>query len=407
MSYAKTLRCRKCGREYPLEPLNLCDFCFSPLEVSYDYKSMAKAVSQAKIAKGPPSMWRYIDLLPVDGDVVDIGTGFTPLVKADNLGKEVGLDKLYIKNDCLNPTYSFKDRVVSVAITKAREFGFDTVACASTGNLAASVAAHATKANMKSYVFVPSNVEPGKLTGIAIYNPVLMTVEGSYDDINRLCSQLAQKYNWGFININLRPYYAEGSKTLGYEVAEQLKWHAPDCVVAPAASGLLFTRIWKSLDELSMLGLIQPVNTHMYVTQAAGSSPIVNAFQAGTLQVHPVKPNTIAKSIAIGNPADGYYALRVARQSGGGACAVTDKEVVEGMKLLAGTEGIFAEAAGGVVIAGLRKLVTSGIIKKDELTAAFITGAGLKTQEAVAEVVHPLVIQPTLESFEEVLGKCT
>jgi len=406
LSYAIALRCRKCGREYPLEPRNLCDFCFSPLEVSYDYKSVAKAVSREKIVEGPPSMWRYRDLLPVDGNVVDIGTGFTPLVKADNLGQELGLDKLYIKNDCLNPTYSFKDRVVSVAITKAREFGFDTVACASTGNLAASVAAHAAKANIKSYVFVPSDVELGKLRGIAIYNPFLVTVKGSYDDVNRLCSQLAQRYNWGFININLRPYYAEGSKTLGYEVAEQLGWCAPDCVVAPAASGLLFTRIWKSLDELSMLGLIQPVNTHMYVTQAAGSSPIVNAFQTGILHVHPVKPNTIAKSIAVGNPADGYYALRVARQSGGGACAVTDDEVVEGMMLLAQTEGIFAETAGGVVIAGLRKLVTSGTIKRNELTVAFITGAGLKTQEVIAEKVHPLVIQPTLESFEEVLGKC-
>jgi len=405
VSYATALRCRKCGREYPLEPLNLCDFCFSPLEVSYDYKSVAKAVSREKIIEGPPNMWRYKDLLPVDGDVVDIGTGFTPLVKATRLGRELELNELYIKNDCLNPTYSFKDRVVAVAITKAREFGFDTVACASTGNLAASVAAHAAKANIKSYVFVPADVEPGKLTGIAIYNPVLVTVEGSYDDVNRLCSQLAQRYNWGFININLRPYYAEGSKTLGYEVAEQLGWRAPDCVVAPAASGLLFTRIWKSLDELSMLGLIQPVNTHMYLSQAAGCSPIVNAFQAGTLHVHPVKPNTIAKSIAIGNPADGYYALRVARQSGGAACAVTDEEVVEGMKLLAETEGIFAEAAGGVVIAVLRKLATSGIIKRDELTVAFITGTGLKTQEAVADVVHPLLIQPTLESFEEVLGK--
>ncbi|NWF77900.1 MAG: threonine synthase [Chloroflexi bacterium] len=405
MSYAIALRCRKCGREYPLEPLNLCDFCFSPLEVIYDYKSISKAVSREKIIKGPPSMWRYKDLLPVDDDIVDIGTGFTPLVKADNLEQALGLEKLYIKNDCLNPTYSFKDRVVSIAITKAREFGFDTVACASTGNLAASVAAHAAKANIKSYVFVPSDVEPSKLTGIAIYNPVLVIVRGSYDDVNRLCSQLAQKYDWGFININLRPYYAEGSKTLGYEVAEQLGWLAPDCVVAPAASGLLFTRIWKSLDELSMLGLIQPVNTHMYVTQAAGSSPIVNAFEAGTLHVHPVKPNTIAKSIAIGDPADGYYALRVARQSGGGACAVTDEEMVAGMKLLAETEGIFAETAGGVVIAGLRKLVTSGVIKKDELTVAFITGAGLKTQEVIAGEVRPIVIQPNLESFEEIFGK--
>jgi len=405
LSCAIALRCRKCGREYPLEPLNLCDFCFSPLEVNYDYKSIAEVMSRERITEGPSNMWRYRELLPVDDNVVDIGTGFTPLVKADNLGRELGLDKLYIKNDCLNPTYSFKDRVVSVAITKAREFGFDTVACASTGNLAASVAAHAAKANMKSYVFVPFDVEPSKLTGIAIYNPVLMTVKGSYDDVNRLCSQIAQRYSWGFININLRPYYAEGSKTLGYEVAEQLGWLAPDCVVAPAASGLLFTRIWKSLDELSMLGLIQPVNTHMYITQAAGSSPIVNAFEAGILQVHPVKPNTIAKSIAIGNPADGYYALRVARQSGGGACAVTDEEVVEGMRLLAETEGIFAETAGGVVIAGLRKLVTSRMIRKNELTVAFITGAGLKTQEVIAEGVHPVVIQPTLESFEEVLGK--
>jgi threonine synthase len=366
---------------------------------------MAGAVSREKLASGPLSIWRYHDLLPVEDEVVDIGTGFTPLVKADNLGRELGLDSLYIKNDCLNPTYSFKDRVVSVAVTKAREFGFDTIACASTGNLAASVAAHAAKANMKAYVFVPSDLEPGKLVGTAIYNPVLVTVQGNYDDVNRLCARLAQRYNWGFININLRPYYAEGSKTLGYEVTEQLGWRAPDCVVAPAASGLLFTRIWKGLDELSMLGLIEPVNTHMYVTQAAGSSPIVNAFEAGTLHVHPVTPDTIAKSIAIGNPADGYYALRVARQSGGGASAVTDKETIAGMKLLAQTEGIFAEAAGGVVIGALKKLAASGVIKRNELTVAFITGAGPRTQEVVSDIVQPLVVQPTPESFEEVLGK--
>ncbi len=405
MSYVRVLSCRKCGREYPVKPMNLCDFCFSPLEVVYDYKAMAKAVSRKKLSSGPASMLRYRDLLPVDGEVVDIGTGFTPLVKADSLGRELGLEQLYIKNDCLNPTYSFKDRVVSVAITKAREFGFDTVACASTGNLAASVAAHAAKANMKAHVFIASDVEQGKLVGIAIYDPILIAVDGSYDDVNRLCTKVAESYNWGFININLRPYYAEGSKTLGYEVAEQLGWRAPECVVAPAASGLLFTRIWKGLDELSMLGLIEPVNTHMYVTQAAGCSPIVNAFEAGSLHVHPVKPNTVAKSIAIGNPADGYYALRVARQSGGAACAVTDEELVGGMKLLAQTEGIFAETAGGVVVAGLKKLAASGAIKKGELTVAFITGAGLKTQEAVADVVRPLVIKPTLESFEEVLGE--
>jgi len=348
-------------------------------------------------------MWRYRDLLPVEGEAIDIGTGFTPLVKADNLGRELGLDHLYIKNDCLNPSYSFKDRVVSVAVTKAREFGFDSVACASTGNLAASVAAHAAKANMKAYVFVPADVESGKLVGAAIYDPVLVTVDGSYDDVNRLCSQLAKRHNWGFININLRPYYAEGSKTLGYEVVEQLGWRAPDCVVAPAASGLLFTRIWKSLDELSMLSLIEPVNTHMYVAQAAGSSPIVNAFQAGSLHVHPVEPHTIAKSIAIGNPADGYYALRVARQSGGGACAVTDEEAIAGMRLLAQSEGIFAEAAGGVVIGALRKLAASGVIKRKEFTVAFITGAGPRTQEIVADIIQPFTVRPTVESVEEVL----
>jgi len=403
VSHAITLRCRKCGREYPLEPLNLCEFCFSPLEVNYDYKSMAEMVNREKLSEGPPSMWRYRDMLPVEGEAVDIGTGFTPLTKADNLGRELGLDQLYIKNDGLNPSYSFKDRVVSVAATKAREFGFDAIACASTGNLAASVAAHAAKANMKAYVFVPADVESGKLVGAAIYNPVLITVDGNYDDVSRLCRELTKRFHWGFININLRPYYAEGSKTLGYEVAEQLGWHAPDCVVAPAASGLLFTRIWKGLDELSMLGLIEPVNTHMYVAQAAGSSPIVNAFEAGSLHVYPVEPNTIAKSIAIGNPADGYYALRVARQSGGGACAVTDEEAIEGMKLLAQTEGIFAEAAGGVVIGALKKLAASGTIKRNELAVAVITGAGPRTQEILTDIVKPLAVQPTLESVEEAL----
>lgn len=404
MSYATTLRCRKCGREYPLEPRNLCEFCFSPLEVNYDYKAMAETVSREKIAEGPFTMWRYRDLLPVESEVIDIGTGFTPLTKADNLGRELGLDNLYLKNDCLNPSYSFKDRVVSVAATKAREFGFDAIACASTGNLAASVAAHAAKANMKAYVFVPSDVEAGKLIGTAIYNPVLITVDGSYDDVNKLCRELTEKYTWGFININLRPYYAEGSKTVGFEIAEQLGWRAPDCVVAPAASGLLFTRIWKGLEELSMLGLIEPVNTHMYVAQAAGSSPIVNAFQAGTIHVHPVKPNTIVKSIAIGNPADGYYALRVARQSNGGAMAATDEEAIAGIKLLAQTEGIFAEAVGGVVIGALKKLAAAGSIKRDELTVAVLTGAGPRTQETLSDSVHSINIKPTLASLEEALS---
>lgn len=404
MSYATVLRCRKCGKEYPLDPINLCDFCLSPLEVVYDYKAMAKGLSRKKLARGPFNMWRYRDLLPAEGEVVDLGTGFTPLVKADNLGREIGLDQLYIKNDCLNPTYSFKDRVVSVAATKAKEFGFEAIACASTGNLAASVAAHAAKAKLKAFVFVPADVESGKLVGAAIYNPVLLTVDGSYDDVSRLCREVAEKYRWGFINISLRPYYAEGSKTLSYEAVEQLEWRTPDCVVAPAASGLMFTRIWKGLDELSMLGLIEPVNTHMFVAQAAGCSPIVNAFQSGTLHVNPVEPNTIVKSIAIGNPADGYDALRVARQSGGGACAVTDEEAIAGVKLLAQTEGIFAEAAGGVVIGVLKKLAASGAIKRNELTVAFITGAGPRTQEILSDMVHPLNIKPTFESLEAALG---
>lgn len=405
MSYATALRCRKCGQEYPVEARSRCEVCLSSLEVSYDYQAMAKVVSRKKLAQGPHSMWRYKALLPVDGEVVDIGTGFTPLVKADRLGGELGLDELYIKNDCLNPTYSFKDRPVSVAITKAREFGFDTVACASTGNLAASVAAHAAKAGMKAYVFVPADVGPGKLIGTAIHNPVLVTVKGNYDDVNRLCARLVERYDWGFININLRPYYAEGSKTLGYEVVEQLGWRAPDCVVYPAASGLSFTRIWKGLGELAVLGLIGPVQTHMYLAQALGSSPIVNAVQSGSLHVHPVKPDTIARSIAIGNPTDGDYALTVVRKSGGGACAVTDEEILAGVKLLAQTEGIFAEPVGGVVIAVLKKLAAAGVIKRDELTVAFITGAGPRTQEILADIVQPFTVEPNLASFEEVVGK--
>lgn len=404
MSYAKALRCRKCGREYSLEPKNLCDFCLSPLEVTYDYQAIAKELTRDKLDKGPLSMWRYRDLLPTDGPEVDLGTGYTPLVKAANLGRKLGLNNLYIKNDSQNPTYSFKDRVVSVAMTKALQFGFDTVACASTGNLAASVAAHAAKANLRACVFVPADLELGKLVSTAIYNPTLVTVEGSYDDTNRLCAQLLQKYKWGFININLRPYYAEGSKTLAFEVCQQLGWRTPDAIISPAASGLLFTRIWKGLQEFSMLGLIGQVDTHMYVAQAAGSSPIVKAYEAGSMHVNPVKPDTIARSIAIGNPADGYYALMVARQSGGGACAVNDEEAIAGVKLLAETEGIFTEPAGGVVIGSLAKLAAQGKIKPEEMVVAMITGAGPRTQEILSDIVKAYKVQPTIESVAEVLG---
>ena len=406
MAYVSALRCRSCGREYPVEPLNVCDFCFGPLEVVYDYDAIARVISRERILNGPFSMWRYQDLLPVDGgNAIDINAGFTPLIKCANLGKMLGLENLYVKNDAVNPSYSFKDRVVTVAATKALEFGFDTLACASTGNLACSVAAHAARAGMDAYVFIPADLEHGKVVGAAIYNPTLVAVEGSYDEVNRLCSELADNYNWAFVNINIRPYYAEGSKTLAYEVAEQLGWRAPDHAVVPLASGSMFTKIWKGFQEFSSLGLIGGVATRMHATQPAGCSPIVEAHEAGTPHIRPVRPNTIAKSLAIGNPADGYFALKTIEESGGSATAVPEGEIVDGIKLLAETEGIFTETAGGVVVAALKHLVKQERIKPDEVTVIYITGNGLKTQEAVDEVVNPLVIQPTLESFEEAMRK--
>ena len=407
MSFAKALRCRECQREYPLEAEYVCDFCFGPLEVAYDYDAMREAVSHESIEAGPASIWRYADLLPCEPDNrVDIQAGFTPLIRANRLGKELGLTNLYLKNDCMNPTWSFKDRVVTVAATKAKEFGFDTLACASTGNLANSVAAHAASAGLDAFVFIPPDLEQGKITGSSIYNPTLVCVNGNYDDVNRLCSELAGKYPWAFVNVNMRPYYAEGSKTLGYEVAEQLGWRAPDHCVVPMASGSLYVKIWKGLQELAKLWLIDSVQTKMSGAQALGCSPIVTAFEAGTKNVQPVRPSTIAKSLAIGNPADGFYALGVMEETGGRAVASTDDEIVEGMKLLARTEGIFAETAGGVVVAGLKKLVESGGIGKDEVTVAFITGAGLKTQEAVIDTLEPpLQVEPTITAFEEALGE--
>ena len=407
MSYAKALRCRECGREYPLDPIHVCEFCFGPLEVDYDREAQRKAISREKIEAGPPSIWRYRDLLPCDAEqAVDLSVGLTPLMHARNLGEALGLPHLYVKNDCMNPTWSFKDRVVAVASTKALEFGFDTLACASTGNLANSVAAHAARAGMKAYVFVLSDLESGKLLGSAIYGATLVAVDGTYDDVNRLCAELADKYKWAFVNINVRPYYSEGSKTLAYEVAEQLGWRAPDHCVVPMASGSLLTKIWKGLEELEKLWLLDSVQTKISGAQAAGCAPIVNAWQAGTLNIRPVKPQTIVKSLAIGNPADGYYALRVMQDTGGTAVASSDEEVVAGIKLLAESEGVFAETAGGVVIAGLKRLVESGRVAPDELVVAFITGAGLKTQEAVVgkigEAVH---ISPTVASFEQAIGE--
>jgi len=422
VAFVNGLRCRECGREFPAEALNVCDFCFGPLEVEYDYATISEVISRDKISKGPISIWRYEDLLPSDGDdPVDIMAGYTPLIKARGLGKRLGLNNLYIKNDSVNPSFSFKDRVVSVAATKAVEFGFDTLACASTGNLACSVAAHAARAQIDAVVFIPSDLEKGKIIGAAIYNPTLVSVKGTYDEVNRLCSEIADNYPWAFVNINMRPYYAEGSKTLGYEVAEQLGWRLPDHVVIPTASGAMFTKIWKGFNEFACLGLldgVEPmsfgidqntahhpaVTTRMHMTQAAGCSPIATAWNAGQTLVKPVRPNSIAKSLAIGNPADGIYALRVINNSNGSAYAVPEEDIVDGIKLLAETEGIFTETAGGVVMSGLKNLADSGAIKPDELTVVYITGNGLKTQEAVEGVVDPLMIKPTMTSFEEQLS---
>ena len=409
MLFAKNLKCRECGRVYPLDPIHVCEFCFGPLEVFYDYAALRGSLTRERIERGPLSMWRYADLLPCEAEAaVDIGTGYTPLVRAARLGRLLGLERLYVKNDCQNPTWSFKDRVVSLAVTKAREFEFDTLACASTGNLANSVAAHAARAGMDAFVFIPADLEQGKIVGSAVYDPTLVAVDGSYDEVNRLCSELSDKYPWAFVNINMRPYYSEGSKTLAYEVCEQLGWRAPDHCIVPMASGSLYTKIYKGMKELAWLGLTEWRGTRMSGAQALGCSPIVEAWDRQSFNIKPQKPKTIAKSLAIGNPADGYYALKVMSQSGGHGVAVTDDEVVEGIKLLAETEGIFAETAGGVVIAGLRRLAEEGHVRPDELVVAFITGAGLKTQEAVTPRLQPaLPVQPTISSFEDALSERT
>lgn len=404
MSHVKCLRCRECSREYPIEALNVCEFCFGPLEVDYDYEKIARTVSRDLISNGPVTMWRYDDFLPVERDkAVDIGTGFTPLVKADNLGRILGLKNLYIKNDSVNPSFSFKDRPVSVTATKALEFGFDVLACVSTGNLMGSVAAHGAKANMETMVFFPSSLERGKIIGASIYGPTLVSIEGTYDEANRFCSELADNNPWAFVNINMRPYYAEGSKTLGYEIAEQLGWRSPDHCVVPAASGELHTKIWKGLQEFKDVGLIDSARTKMHLAQAEGCSPIVEAFELGSKQVRPVKPNTIAKSLAIGNPASGPFALETLEASSGTAVAALEIEVAEGIKLLAETEGIFTETAGGVVISCLKRLVQRQIIRPEEVTVACITGNGLKTQEVVEHMVDEINIQPNHQAFNKAM----
>ena len=402
------LRCRECGRGYPPEALHVCEFCFGPLEVTYDYEAIAATMSRQTVAAGPTSIWRYAPLLPAFNDgAVDLGAGYTPLVRADRLAAELGLGELWLKNDTLNPTGSFKDRVVAVALARARELGFKVAACASTGNLANSVAAHAARAGMQHVVFIPADLEEAKVVTTAVYGHNLVAVEGNYDDVNRLCAELAsERPTWAFVNVNLRTYYAEGSKTLAFETAEQLGWQAPDHVVVPVASGSQLTKIAKGFQELWKVGLLDE-EPHVRVSgaQAQGCSPVAAAFAEGHDYVRPVKPSTIAKSLAIGNPADGWYALDTVRSSGGALGAVTDEEIVEGMLLLARTEGIFAETAGGVTIATLANLAAAGVVRRDERVVAYVTGHGLKTIESVASRARPTVtISPSLESFAEALG---
>lgn len=402
------LKCKECGAEYEAQAVHVCELCFGPLEVTYDYSALRRTVTRESIEKGPKSIWRYRPFLPVQTDhPIDVGTGMTPLLQANRLARRLGLKRLYIKNDAVNmPTLSFKDRVVSVALTRARELGFTTVSCASTGNLANSTAAIAAHAGLDCCVFIPADLEAGKILGTLIYGPTVMAVQGNYDQVNRLCSEVANTHGWGFVNINLRPYYSEGSKTLGYEVIEQLGWQLPDHVVAPLASGSLFTKIHKGFQEFVKVGLVDDKNVRFSGAQAEGCSPIAQAFRDGRDFITPVKPNTIAKSIAIGNPADGVYAVEIARKTNGNIESVNDQEIVEGIKLLAETEGIFTETAGGTTIATLKKLVEAGKIDPDETTVAYITGNGLKTQEAVQGYIgEPLTIEPKLDSFERALER--
>ncbi len=407
-SYFKGLKCKECAAEYEAKAIHVCEYCFGPLEVNFDFSPLKGKITRKDIESGPNSIWRYRQFLPVEtNDPIDVGTGMTPLLRSNRLARQLGLKNLYIKNDAVNmPTLSFKDRVVSVALTRARELGFTTVSCASTGNLANSTAAIAARAGLDCCVFIPSDLEAGKVLGTLIYGPTVMSVHGNYDQVNRLCSEVANTHGWGFVNINLRPYYSEGSKTLGYEVAEQLGWELPDHIVAPLASGSLFTKIYKGFREFVEVGLVADKDVRFSGAQAEGCSPIAQAYRENRDFITPVKPNTIAKSIAIGNPADGAYAIDIARKTNGQIESVNDQEIVEGMKLLAETEGIFTETAGGTTIAVLKKLVEAGKINPDEKTVVYITGNGLKTVEAVQGAIsEPFTIEPKLESFERALER--
>jgi len=406
------LQCKECGASYPLEAIYVCETCFGPLEAVYDHSTLSGDIGELRrrIQGGPQNIWRYADFLPVtDGPPgpsarlasrVGLSPGCTPLLCADRLAAELGLGEVWVKNDAANPTHSFKDRVVAVAVSRARELGFKTIACASTGNLANSVAAHAAAMGLESYVFIPADLEEQKILATGVYGTNLIAVDGNYDDVNRLCTELCADRDWAFVNINMRPYYAEGSKTLAYEIAEQLGWQLPDRCVVPIASGSLFTKIAKGFREWTELGLLDEGQVRMNGAQADGCSPVATAYAAGQDFCRPVKPRTIAKSLSIGNPADGPYALELARGSGGGVDSVSDEEIREGISLLARTTGIFTETAGGVTAAVLAKLARRGDIGADERVVLVITGDGLKTLDAVRGSFEATTIEPTVEAFE-------
>lgn len=417
MSHVTALRCRECDTTFDLSAQHVCDRCVGPLEVVYDHAGIAAVMSRERVAAGPPTLWRYADLLPVlPGDAasarVDLGSGLTPLVRAPRLGAELGLADLWIKDDTRNPTNSFKDRVVTVAISAARQLGIEVVACASTGNLAHSVAAHAAATGMECVVLVPRDLEPAKITAMASYGATVVAVDGTYDQVNRLCSQVADERGWGFVNVNLRPYYAEGSKTIGFEIAEQLGWRLPGQVVAPMASGSMYVKVDKAFTELCAVGLVEATPWRMFGAQAQGCSPIAQARDrhlAGTAsghEVRPVRPDTVARSLAIGDPGDGRYALQVAERTGGDMATVTDAGVVQAMRLLARTEGILAETAGGVTIGVLARLAREGRLDPDATTVAVVSGHGLKTLDVLHGCVGPsMTIPPRLSAFDDGLAE--
>ena len=403
------LRCRECGADEPVGPSHVCGFCFGPLEVVYDHDAIAARISRVRIEAGPASLWRYGDLLPVLSDDpahrVDLGTGFSPLRPAPRLGARLGLDDLWIKDDTRNPSGSFKDRVVTMAISAARALGLDTIACASTGNLAGAVSAHAAHAGMPAFVFIPSDLERGKIVGAAVYGANVVAVDGNYDDVNRLCAEVADARGWGFANVNLRPFYAEGSKSIGFEIAEQLDWTLPDHVVIPIASGSMLTKIHKAFGELARHGLVAGDAPRISGAQATGCSPVAEAFARSSLDIRPQKPDTVARSLAIGNPADGHYAVKVATETGGAIGDVSDPEIIDGIRLLAETEGVFAETAGGVTVATLRRFAEQGTVRRDERVVAVISGNGYKTLEALDGAVGPTFeVAPSLDALEHALA---